>query len=440
MRPKRDYDKEGIVASYEPYHTPTGNILRDYSSYKNHATISNADLGAMWNIGNYARLPGYDVTIDPAATADTIVAAYASQIDFDTTDPFSIEIVFKTSNTASQMVLIDKSITSTPFTGYLLRIGQAGADTIKFDLVEDVNTNNRITVSTTAVVNDGTWQHVIISYDGSGAAAGVDFFVQGVFDTPSVTSDDLSTPSLSSAPLGIGSRSDSSGALPFDGAIKLVRIYNRKIFAVEAARKYQTLNKEFKRIHNALPFVTTNIVVAPLTGSLTMTGYVPAISATANAVIEPGVATNPLAGYVPVIDLNVNTVAVPVASLSMTGYAPTFAHVDIPLGSLTMAGYAPTPSLTANFVIQPSVGSLTMQGVLPTIVESSAPITLSTLMKMARNKAITDPDRGVIDYYDDDDTTVILSAPLYEDASGNQTYRGPAPGIRGGADRRDRLK
>lgn len=53
--------------------------------------------------------------------------------------------------------------------------------------------------------------------------------------------------------------------------------------------------------------------------------------------------------------------------------------------------------------------------------------------KILRNKMITNPSTGVITIYDDDGTTPLLTANIYEDASGAQPYRGQ------GAERRDRL-
>ena len=57
---------------------------------------------------------------------------------------------------------------------------------------------------------------------------------------------------------------------------------------------------------------------------------------------------------------------------------------------------------------------------------------LALLGKMATNKTVTDPTAGTITIYDDDGTTPLLTAALFEDVAGSQAYRGQ------GADRRDR--
>ncbi len=53
--------------------------------------------------------------------------------------------------------------------------------------------------------------------------------------------------------------------------------------------------------------------------------------------------------------------------------------------------------------------------------------------KFQQNRLETDPVTGVMTLYDDDDTTVLLTGPLFEDILALQTYRGQ------GAERRNRL-
>jgi hypothetical protein len=68
---------------------------------------------------------------------------------------------------------------------------------------------------------------------------------------------------------------------------------------------------------------------------------------------------------------------------------------------------------------------------LPETIDSDR---LARVEKLLRNKTVTDPDLGTITVYDDDNTTPLLAAELFEDAGGTQAYRGK------GADRRDRLQ
>jgi hypothetical protein len=60
--------------------------------------------------------------------------------------------------------------------------------------------------------------------------------------------------------------------------------------------------------------------------------------------------------------------------------------------------------------------------------------TAALLMKLKRNKAITDPATGIMTIYDDDGVTPLVTANVYEDAAAGQAYRGR------GAERRERLQ
>lgn len=57
--------------------------------------------------------------------------------------------------------------------------------------------------------------------------------------------------------------------------------------------------------------------------------------------------------------------------------------------------------------------------------------TLGLLAQLARNKTVTDPQAGTITVYDTDGTTVLYTAPLYEDAAGTVPYRGQGADHRG---------
>ena len=57
---------------------------------------------------------------------------------------------------------------------------------------------------------------------------------------------------------------------------------------------------------------------------------------------------------------------------------------------------------------------------------------LALLRKIHTNRFITDPGTGKLMVYDDDDTTVVLDADIFEDAAGATPYRGD------GLERRDK--
>lgn len=93
-----------------------------------------------------------------------------------------------------------------------------------------------------------------------------------------------------------------------------------------------------------------------------------------------------------------------------------------PLTNPVPGSYAPG---TAGFVLGTN---------LDAAVSSRASALVQTLIeKMLRNRTVTDPTTGIITVYDDDNTTVLFQANIYQDANGTIPYSG------NGVNRRDRL-
>ena len=126
-------------------------------------------------------------------------------------------------------------------------------------------------------------------------------------------------------------------------------------------------------------------------------------------------------------------------NLSIHGYS----------GEMEIRGFSNTSvsaeiHITGEVVLDSSntAGSIEING-LSEVIDNSAGTTvvINSLdahaanigSKILRNKTVTDPSTGIMTVYDDDGVTPILTAQLYEDADGTQTYRGK------GGERRERL-
>lgn len=68
-----------------------------------------------------------------------------------------------------------------------------------------------------------------------------------------------------------------------------------------------------------------------------------------------------------------------------------------------------------------------------TASESAQLAEIVILQKIMKNKFITDPTTGTLTIFDDDGSTVLLQANIFEDAAASQAYRGR------GVERRERL-
>lgn len=94
------------------------------------------------------------------------------------------------------------------------------------------------------------------------------------------------------------------------------------------------------------------------------------------ATVSVPLATLTLTGYAPTVTTpNPQTVSVPAGSLTLSGNAPTVVASDhktvsVPAASLTLAGNAPTVTATANITVSVPAGSLTLAANAPTVTAS----------------------------------------------------------------------
>lgn len=75
------------------------------------------------------------------------------------------------------------------------------------------------------------WDHVIVSYDGSGRARGVQIYINGRSVKTTVMLDKLTTASFEQGELQIGNK---DWGTPFKGQLSGLRLYNRRLYAEEA--------------------------------------------------------------------------------------------------------------------------------------------------------------------------------------------------------------
>jgi hypothetical protein len=92
---------------------------------------------------------------------------------------------------------------------------------------------NAIRVSTRSTLPTRQWQHLMMTYDGSGKAAGVTIYVDGQPQAVEVVYDSLTDTIRNSQPLRIGRRQASAS---LKGMVDDVRIYDRRLAAEEVSQ------------------------------------------------------------------------------------------------------------------------------------------------------------------------------------------------------------
>jgi len=108
--------------------------------------------------------------------------------------------------------------------------GTTNAGQINFTSDQDTTGVTALTSSTSIALN--TWQHVLMTWDGTAGSAHVHLYINGVNADGTGTSGTGPEQTDSATPLSIGNRQVDS-ARPFTGSIDDVRIYNRVLSTTE---------------------------------------------------------------------------------------------------------------------------------------------------------------------------------------------------------------
>jgi len=166
----------------------------------------------------------YSLAFDGAS--GTVEVANPSNFNFDAAQAFSLSAWIETSATSGEQAIASKLNPSTS-TGWQW-ITNGGV--LELDME---NGTHVLSVVGSTNVADGTWHQVVMTYDGSGTAAGVQFYVDGAADTMTTASDTLGGNTIrNSQPLYLGSVNN-AGAF-WNGNEADVRFYTSQLTSQDA--------------------------------------------------------------------------------------------------------------------------------------------------------------------------------------------------------------
>lgn len=160
---------------------------------------------------------------------DDITLANESNFDFERTDPFSISFRIKSSS-ASTQTIIAKLDSGPAFRGWELLLLGGGA--IRLNMISTAASNALRANSTSAAPGDGSWHHVVFTYDGSSDISGVNFYVDSVSGTSAVTNT-LSATILNNVSVTLGS--DVQGFF-LNGTLDEVLVYDVELNQSQVTR------------------------------------------------------------------------------------------------------------------------------------------------------------------------------------------------------------
>ena len=159
--------------------------------------------------------------------------------NFERTDSFSLECWFNSPANASSEILMARSgDVSGGFRGWSVFLADTGK--IMFILANDEGANNRIRArSTSTGLDDGTYHHTVITYDGSSALSGVNIYIDGSSETLTDTIDNLSATTVFSTITVLAARSGGSQIF-YKGEIDEVVISSIVLSSTSVAARYNS--------------------------------------------------------------------------------------------------------------------------------------------------------------------------------------------------------
>ena len=150
------------------------------------------------------------------------------KINFDRTDPFSYG-AWINSTSGSPACVLSKNDDASNLRGFdlMIRKGKAGVH-----LIHKWN-SSAIQVMAKTSIPRNQWQHLMVTYDGSGRASGVGIYRDGEPQQLEIRHDSLQGTIRTGQPLRVGRRSTSAA---FTGWIDEVRVYDRELSGDEVRR------------------------------------------------------------------------------------------------------------------------------------------------------------------------------------------------------------
>lgn len=204
------------------------NKTNDVSGQGNTGTMTNMSTTTSPVAGKIGQGLSFDGINDHVSMGDVL--------DFERTQSFSISAWYKLEviSPTDVHIIVSKQKSSGNFEGYSLMVrGDQVGDPLRFALL---NSGVSRILTEFPRPNDTAWHHVVMTYDGSSVASGVNMYVDGVSKTRTTVDDTLSDTTLTDRPLNIGAYNNAGNR--FNGPIDDVRIYNRALSAAEALNLY----------------------------------------------------------------------------------------------------------------------------------------------------------------------------------------------------------
>lgn len=168
-----------------------------------------------------------------------IAQASANPFTFTRTAPFSVSFWVKLASLTNAQCMMSVKNTLASNDGWAVSQFTSASGVIRFQFMVNNTTNGLVVETTAAAVAALVWAHIVVTYDGSSAPAGVKIYKNGVSQAlTTIQNDFTSNPAYTSQLFSLGSYS--SNASNLNGKLDEVSVWTLSLSAAQALELYNS--------------------------------------------------------------------------------------------------------------------------------------------------------------------------------------------------------
>jgi len=227
-----EYDITSLLSGLYAHWTlneSSGSSVADSSGNSRNGTATNMEDGD-WIAGklnNALRLGGTDEYVTCGDIAN-----------FSRTSPFSISFWISYTNTSSMTVISRQENTGNKPGWSVLATGGTAFQVI---IANTVGGGNGLQTSIEPIINDGTWHHFVMTYDGSSTAAGIKCYIDGALQTSTIIFDNLTASITNVSDCLIGARGVAP-AIFYTGDLDDILLFTKELTTSQIEMLYNSGN------------------------------------------------------------------------------------------------------------------------------------------------------------------------------------------------------
>ena len=222
-----------------------GDIADDDGPAGYDGMLTNFDLDAAWVTGIIGSALQFDGSDD--------YVTHGNVHNLDSSDAFSIEAWTTRSTVGNDVTILGRQDLSIAIQSRGYWLGYKDTNQVWFQMINDASSSNMLDVLTMAPFDTPNIpQNILVTYDGSSLATGVNIYIDTVDQPTTAPNDALSGTTLNPAPFRIGSTVAPGGDntttdFNFAGILDDIAVYNRVLSQAEAINNFcarEALNRE----------------------------------------------------------------------------------------------------------------------------------------------------------------------------------------------------